>query len=307
MFSLLWSEHCAYKHSKKLLRTLPTEGPRSSWGRARTPAPSTSATAGRSPSRSSRTTTRARSSRSRARPPASAGSCATSSRSARGRSRCSTRCASASRTPSARATCSTARWPGIGHYGNSIGVPTVGGEVYFEAPYETNCLVNAMAHRPGADRRHGPQRGGRRRQRPGAVRRLDRPRRHRRRVGARLRRARRRGRDQAPVGPGRRPVRGVQAPGVLAGAAGLRAAGGLAGPRRRGPDVAPPPRWRPRARSASTSTSPRSRCARPTWSRSRSWSPSRRSGCSASARRRTSTRCWRSARSGRSTARRSAP
>src|ERR671922_877023 len=34
---------------------------------------------------------------------------------------------------------------GIGHYGNSIGVPTVGGEVYFEAPYETNCLVNAMA------------------------------------------------------------------------------------------------------------------------------------------------------------------
>jgi phosphoribosylformylglycinamidine synthase len=33
---------------------------------------------------------------------------------------------------------------GIGHYGNSIGVPTVGGEVYFEAPYEQNCLVNAM-------------------------------------------------------------------------------------------------------------------------------------------------------------------
>jgi phosphoribosylformylglycinamidine synthase subunit PurL len=33
---------------------------------------------------------------------------------------------------------------GIGHYGNSIGVPTVGGEVYFEAPYEHNCLVNAM-------------------------------------------------------------------------------------------------------------------------------------------------------------------
>ncbi len=34
---------------------------------------------------------------------------------------------------------------GIGHYGNSIGVPTIGGEVYFEAPYEQNCLVNAMA------------------------------------------------------------------------------------------------------------------------------------------------------------------
>jgi phosphoribosylformylglycinamidine synthase subunit PurL len=33
---------------------------------------------------------------------------------------------------------------GIGHYGNSIGVATVGGEVYFEGPYEQNCLVNAM-------------------------------------------------------------------------------------------------------------------------------------------------------------------
>jgi phosphoribosylformylglycinamidine synthase len=33
---------------------------------------------------------------------------------------------------------------GIGHYGNSIGVATVGGELYFEGPYEQNCLVNAM-------------------------------------------------------------------------------------------------------------------------------------------------------------------
>ena len=33
---------------------------------------------------------------------------------------------------------------GIGHYGNSIGVATVGGEIYFEAPYEQNCLINAM-------------------------------------------------------------------------------------------------------------------------------------------------------------------
>src|SRR5213076_3422451 len=33
---------------------------------------------------------------------------------------------------------------GIAHYGNSIGVPTVGGEVYFEPSYEQNCLVNAM-------------------------------------------------------------------------------------------------------------------------------------------------------------------
>ena len=33
---------------------------------------------------------------------------------------------------------------GIGHYGNSIGVATVGGEIYFESAYEQNCLVNAM-------------------------------------------------------------------------------------------------------------------------------------------------------------------
>ena len=26
VFSLIWSEHCGYKHSRKLLRTLPTEG-----------------------------------------------------------------------------------------------------------------------------------------------------------------------------------------------------------------------------------------------------------------------------------------
>ena len=34
---------------------------------------------------------------------------------------------------------------GIGDYGNSFGVPTVGGEVYFDASYEGNPLVNAMS------------------------------------------------------------------------------------------------------------------------------------------------------------------
>jgi phosphoribosylformylglycinamidine synthase len=33
---------------------------------------------------------------------------------------------------------------GISSYGNSVGVATVGGEIYFEPPYEQNCLVNAM-------------------------------------------------------------------------------------------------------------------------------------------------------------------
>jgi phosphoribosylformylglycinamidine synthase subunit PurL len=34
---------------------------------------------------------------------------------------------------------------GIGHYGNCFGVPTVGGELYFEQCYHTNPLVNAMS------------------------------------------------------------------------------------------------------------------------------------------------------------------
>ena len=33
---------------------------------------------------------------------------------------------------------------GVGHYGNCVGVANLGGEVYFEPPYERNCLVNAM-------------------------------------------------------------------------------------------------------------------------------------------------------------------
>ena len=34
---------------------------------------------------------------------------------------------------------------GISHYGNCFGVPTVGGEIYFEEKYHTNPLVNAMS------------------------------------------------------------------------------------------------------------------------------------------------------------------
>src|SRR4051794_34494599 len=33
---------------------------------------------------------------------------------------------------------------GIGAYGNSVGVPTVGGEAFFDEAYADNCLVNAM-------------------------------------------------------------------------------------------------------------------------------------------------------------------
>ena len=34
---------------------------------------------------------------------------------------------------------------GISHYGNCVGVPTVGGEVAFDTAYRGNPLVNAMA------------------------------------------------------------------------------------------------------------------------------------------------------------------
>ena len=33
---------------------------------------------------------------------------------------------------------------GIGHYGNCVGVPTIGGEAVFDEAYRDNCLVNAM-------------------------------------------------------------------------------------------------------------------------------------------------------------------
>jgi len=33
---------------------------------------------------------------------------------------------------------------GVGHYGNCVGVPTVGGDVFFDPAYADNCLVNAM-------------------------------------------------------------------------------------------------------------------------------------------------------------------
>ncbi|MCL4385236.1 MAG: phosphoribosylformylglycinamidine synthase subunit PurL [Actinobacteria bacterium] len=34
---------------------------------------------------------------------------------------------------------------GIGDYGNCMGIPTAGGEVYFDETYKGNCLVNAMS------------------------------------------------------------------------------------------------------------------------------------------------------------------
>jgi phosphoribosylformylglycinamidine synthase II len=145
MFSLLWSEHCAYKHSKKLLRTLPTEGPRVVMG------PGENAGAvdvGDGWSIAFKVESHNHPSAVEpfqgaatgvggilrdifaigARPIAVLDSL-----------RFGEPDSERSRYLLDRAVA------GIGHYGNSVGVPTIGGEVYFEGPYETNCLINAMA------------------------------------------------------------------------------------------------------------------------------------------------------------------
>ena len=116
---------------------------------------------------------------------ASAASCATSSRWVRGRSRSWTRCASAIPASAHARRLLDGAVRGIGSYGNCVGVANVGGEVVFEPGYEQNCLVNAMCvgvlprervqtARPPAGQRRG------------AVRRVHGPRRHRRRLRARL-------------------------------------------------------------------------------------------------------------------------
>ena len=206
MFSLLWSEHCAYKHSKLLLKTLPTEGRHVVMGPGENAGAVSVggglAVAFKVESHNHPSAVEPFQGAATgvggilrdifalgARPIAVLDSLRFGEPEASGRSRYLLDHAVA----------------GIGHYGNSIGVPTIGGEVYFEAPYEQSCLVNAMA--PGRDGADDPLGGRGRRQRGGPLRRLDGPRRHRRRVGAGQRRARRGRRRQAPDRPGRRPVR----------------------------------------------------------------------------------------------------
>ncbi len=150
MYSLLWSEHCAYKHSKRLLRTLPTEGPHVVMG----PGENAGAVdigdglvcAFKVESHNHPSAVEPFQGAATgvggilrdifaigARPIAVLDSLRfgepTGEDLAAERSRYLLDGAVS----------------GIGHYGNSIGVPTIGGEVYFEAPYAQNCLINAMA------------------------------------------------------------------------------------------------------------------------------------------------------------------
>jgi phosphoribosylformylglycinamidine synthase subunit PurL len=144
MFSLLWSEHCAYKHSRKLLRRLPTEGERVVMGPGENAGAvdvgGGHAVAFKVESHNHPSAVEPFQGAATgvggilrdvfaigARPIAVLDSLRFGELSSK-RSRYLFEGAVA----------------GIGHYGNSIGVPTVGGEVYFEPPYEHNCLINAM-------------------------------------------------------------------------------------------------------------------------------------------------------------------
>jgi phosphoribosylformylglycinamidine synthase II len=145
VFSLMWSEHCSYKHSKKLLRALPTEGPRLAMGPGENAGAVTVGDgwvcAFKVESHNHPSAVEPFQGAATgvggilrdifaigARPIAVLDSLRFGEPdSARSRYLLDHAVA------------------GIGHYGNSIGVPTIGGEVYFEGPYEQNCIVNAMA------------------------------------------------------------------------------------------------------------------------------------------------------------------
>jgi phosphoribosylformylglycinamidine synthase subunit PurL len=144
MFSLLWSEHCAYKHSRKLLRRLPTEGERVVMGPGENAGAvdigNGHAVAFKVESHNHPSAVEPFQGAATgvggimrdvfalgARPIAILDSL---------------RFGELDSVRSRHLLDGAVR--GIGHYGNSIGVPTVGGEIYFEAPYEHNCLVNAM-------------------------------------------------------------------------------------------------------------------------------------------------------------------
>ena len=75
---------------------------------------------------------------------------------------------------------------GIGHYGNCVGVPNVGGECAFDEAYAREPARERDVRRAPADRARALGEGAGRRQRARPLRRAHRPRRHRRRVRARL-------------------------------------------------------------------------------------------------------------------------
>ncbi|MFN8174703.1 MAG: phosphoribosylformylglycinamidine synthase subunit PurL [Solirubrobacteraceae bacterium] len=144
MLSLMWSEHCAYKHSRRLLSRLPTDGPRLVMGPGEN-AGAVSVGDGKAvafkveshnhPSAVEPFQGAATGVGGILRDVFAVG--------ARPIAVLDSLRFGEPDSPRSRYLLEQAV-AGIGHYGNSIGVPTVGGEVYFEAAYESNCLVNAM-------------------------------------------------------------------------------------------------------------------------------------------------------------------
>ena len=144
MFSLLWSEHCAYKHSRKLLRRLPTEGERVVMGPGEN-AGAVDVGAGYAVAFKVESHNHPSAVEPFQGAATGVGGILRDVFALGARPIAildSLRFGELDSVRSRHLLDGAVR--GIGHYGNSIGVPTVGGEIYFEAPYEHNCLVNAM-------------------------------------------------------------------------------------------------------------------------------------------------------------------
>jgi phosphoribosylformylglycinamidine synthase len=144
MFSLLWSEHCAYKHSRKLLRLLPTEGERVVMGPGEN-AGAVDIGAGHAVAFKVESHNHPSAVEPFQGAATGVGGILRDVFALGARPIAildSLRFGELDSVRSRHLLDGAVR--GIGHYGNSIGVPTVGGEIAFEAPYEHNCLVNAM-------------------------------------------------------------------------------------------------------------------------------------------------------------------
>jgi phosphoribosylformylglycinamidine synthase len=144
MFSLMWSEHCAYKHSRKLLRRFPTEGERVVMGPGEN-AGAVDVGGGRIVAFKVESHNHPSAVEPFQGAATGVGGILRDVFALGARPIAVLDSLRFGELDSERSRYLFDRVvAGIGHYGNSIGVPTVGGEVYFEPPYEHNCLVNAM-------------------------------------------------------------------------------------------------------------------------------------------------------------------
>jgi phosphoribosylformylglycinamidine synthase len=144
MFSLMWSEHCAYKHSRKLLRRFPTEGERVVMGPGEN-AGAVDVGGGRVVAFKVESHNHPSAVEPFQGAATGVGGILRDVFALGARPIAVLDSLRFGELDSERSRYLFDRVvAGIGHYGNSIGVPTVGGEVYFEPPYEHNCLVNAM-------------------------------------------------------------------------------------------------------------------------------------------------------------------